>query len=155
MTKKQITEKENYESKFSGKIKRKKPEVSVHCIFCKIIKGEISTVKLWEDKNYFIMLDRQPINPGHILVIPKKHTDYFFDLNDKEYTQLMLKSKEIAKILKNKLNPKRVGIAIEGFGVPHVHVHLVPLQKGNELNPERAKLMKLEQLKAIAKRILK
>jgi len=134
---------------------KKQTEEEKNCIFCKIIRGEFPTAKLWEDKDYFVMLDRQPINPGHVLVIPKKHTNYIFDLNDKEYTKLMLKSKEIAKILKKKLNPKRVGMAVEGFGVPHVHVHLVPENSGNELNPERAKPMNPEQLKEIARRILK
>jgi histidine triad (HIT) family protein len=125
------------------------------CIFCKIIKGEIPAVKLWEDEKYFIILDSSPINPGHTLLLPKKHTDYIFDLNDQEYSELMLKAKEIAKILKKKLNPKRVGMAIEGFGVPHVHIHLVPENKGNELNPERAKDMNIEELNKIAEKITK
>lgn len=126
-----------------------------NCIFCKIVKGEIPATKLWEDEKYFVFLDKSPINPGHTLVLPKKHTDYIFDLNDKEYTKLMLKAKEIANILKKKLNSKRVGIAVEGFAVPHVHVHLVPLNKGNELNPERAKDMDNKELNKIAERIKK
>ncbi len=127
----------------------------IDCIFCKIINGEIPAVKLWEDEKFFIFLDKSPINPGHALVLPKKHTDYVFDLNDKEYTELMLKSKEVAKILKKKLNCKRVGMAVEGFAVPHVHVHLVPENKGNELNPERAKDMDIKGLNKIAEKITK
>ncbi|VVB83116.1 HIT domain protein [uncultured archaeon] len=125
------------------------------CIFCKIIKGEIPAVKLWEDEKYFVFLDKSPINPGHTLVLPKKHTDYIFDLNDKEYTELMLKAKEIAKILKKKLNPKRVGMAVEGFFVPHVHIHLVPENRGNELNPERAMNMDVKELNKLAEKITK
>jgi histidine triad (HIT) family protein len=123
------------------------------CIFCKMINGEIPVTPLIKDKKYLIILDRSPINPGHTLVIPKKHSDYIFDLNDKEYSELMLKAKEVAKILKKKLNPKRVGMAIEGFGVPHVHIHLVPENKGNELNPERAKPMSQEELNKITEKI--
>src|SRR3989344_5549201 len=123
-----------------------------NCIFCKIVAGEIPSVKIWEDEEYFVMLDVHPINPGHILIIPKKHSDYIFDLSDKEYSELMLKTKETAIILKSKLKPKRVGIAVEGFGVPHVHIHLVPLNKGNELNPERAKPSNPENLKKIAEK---
>ncbi|MCX6749504.1 MAG: HIT family protein [Candidatus Pacearchaeota archaeon] len=124
-----------------------------NCIFCKIVKGEIPAVKIWEDKNYFIMLDSHPINPGHTLVIPKKHDEYIFDLNDREYVELILKAKTVAKTLKEKLKPKRIGIAVEGFGVPHVHIHLVPLNKGNELNPERAKHMDENKLKLMAEKI--
>ena len=125
------------------------------CIFCKIIKGEIPAVKLWEDEKFFVFLDKSPINPGHTLVLPKKHTDYIFDLNDKEYTELMLKAKEVAKILKKKLNPKRVGMAVEGFFVPHVHIHLVPENRGNELNPERAINMEVKELNKLAEKITK
>ena len=124
-----------------------------NCIFCKIVKGEIPAVKILEDKKYFAFLDVNPINPGHVLLIPKKHTDYIFDLEEKEYQELMLKAKKIAKLLKEKLNPKRVGLAVEGFFIPHVHIHIVPLNKGNELNPERAKKMDEVQLKLIANKI--
>lgn len=120
-----------------------------NCIFCKIIDGKIPCVKIWEDEKHFVMLDANPINPGHTLLIPKSHVDYVFDLPDNEYKELMLKTKEIAKNLKKKLSPKRVGLAIEGFGVPHVHVHIVPLNKGNELNPERSKPMNVKELKKI------
>ena len=88
-------------------------------------------------------------------MLPKKHTDYIFDLNDKEYTELMLKAKEVAKILKKKLNPKRVGMAVEGFFVPHVHIHLVPENRGNELNPERAINMEVKELNKLAEKITK
>ncbi len=115
--------------------------------------GKFPVDKLWEDEKFFSFLDIHPINPGHVLLIPKKHLDYLFDLNDNEYKELMTKAKEIAIILKKKLKPKRIGMAVEGFGVPHVHIHLVPLNKGNELNPERAKPMDSKELEKIAKRI--
>ncbi len=123
------------------------------CVFCKISSGEIPAEKIFENKKYLAFLDVNPINQGHTLVIPKKHNDYLFDLNDEEYKELMLTVKMIAKIIKNKLNPRRVGLAVEGFFVPHVHVHLVPLNKGNELNPERAKSSTKDKLEKIAERI--
>jgi len=126
-----------------------------NCLFCKIISGEIPAVKLWEDEKYFVFLDKSPINPGHTLVLPKKHTDYIFDLDNKEYMELMLKAKEVAKILKKKLNPKRVGMAVEGFAIPHVHIHLVPENRGNELNPERAMDMDVKELNKLAEKITK
>jgi len=124
-----------------------------NCVFCKIVEGKIPSVKIFEDENFLAFLDVNPINPGHTLVIPKKHSDYLFDLNDEDYKKLMLTAKKIAKIIKDKLKPKRVGLAVEGFFVPHVHVHLVPLNKGNELNPERAKSSAKEELEKIAKKI--
>lgn len=125
------------------------------CVFCKIIKDEKSRQVIWEDENHIAFLDINPISPGHTLLIPKKHTDYFFDLDDREYTELMLKAKEVANKLKVKLNPKRVGVAVEGFGVPHVHVHLVPINRGHEMNPENAKPASVEELIKIADKILK
>src|SRR3989304_4186723 len=128
-------------------------QANENCIFCKIVKGEIPAVKIWEDEKHLVMLDTNPINPGHTLVMPKKHTDYIFDLSDEEYSELMLRAKKIAKLLKNRLNPKRIGLAVEGFFVHHVHVHLVPLNKGNELNPERAKHVDEKELKLMAEKI--
>lgn len=124
-----------------------------NCIFCKIVNGEIPAIKVWEDKKYLAFLDLNPINPGHTLLIPKKHSEYLFDLNDKDYNELMLKVNKIAKLLKEKLNSKKVGLIIEGFAIPHVHVHLIPINKGGELNPERAKSMSKEELIKIAERI--
>ena len=125
------------------------------CIFCKIVKGEVPCNKIWEDENFIAMLDINPINPGHTLVLLKKHADYIFDLGDKEYQDLMLAVKKIAKIIKSRLNPKRVGIVVEGFLIPHVHVHLVPINHGNELNPERARPSNKEELEKIAMEIRK
>ena len=129
--------------------------INNNCIFCKIVKGEIPAVKIFEDEKHFAFLDMNPINSGHTLLIPKKHTDYLFDLNDNEYSKLMLKAKYLAKLLKNKLAPKRVGILVEGFLIPHAHIHLVPLNKGGGLSFEKAKPMSKEELKKLAEKILK
>ena len=126
-----------------------------NCIFCKIVKGDIPCVKIWENEKYLAFLDLNPVNPGHTLLIPKKHTDYIFDLEDNEYQELMLQGKRLAKILKDNLNPKRVGLVVEGFAIPHVHIHLIPINNGNELNPERARPAESEELKEVADKILK
>ena len=129
--------------------------MKTNCIFCKIVKGEIPAVKVWEDEKYLAFLDMRQIKPGHALLIPKKHTDYLFDLDDKEYTQLTLKIKFIAKLLKNKLNAKRIGLMVEGFSIPHIHIHIVPLNKGGELSFYKAKLTSREELNKIAEKIRK
>ena len=71
-------------------------------------------------------LDINPIQPGHTLLIPKQQIDYIFDMNDAEYTNLWLAAKEVAKLLKEKLKCERVCVIVEGYAVPHVHVHLIP-----------------------------
>jgi len=126
-----------------------------NCIFCKFIKGEIPCEKVYESKTALAFLDINPINPGHTLVIPKKHVDYLFDLDDKDYKDLFLEAKKVAKAIKSALGPKRVGVAVEGFGVPHAHIHLVPINKGYELDPNRAKPMGKEELKKIGEKIRK
>lgn len=124
------------------------------CIFCKIVKKEVPCLKIWEDEKHLAFLDLGQINPGHTLLIPKNHIDYLFDMTDDEYCDLLLKGKQIAKLLKLKLKPKRVGLAVEGFGVPHVHLHLVPINNANELNPERATHPKIDELQKVAEKIL-
>ncbi len=125
-----------------------------NCIFCKIANGEIPSIKIWENENFFAFLDSHPIKFGHTLLIPKKHIDYVFDLNDDEYTELMLNVKEVAKQLKTKLNSKKIGLIIEGFVVPHAHIHLVPINGLSELNPEVRLDVKTKELNEIAKIIL-
>jgi histidine triad (HIT) family protein len=125
------------------------------CVFCKIVKGEIPCHKIYESDNYLCFLDINPITEGHVLLIPKKHIDYVFDMPRNEYSRLFLEAKKISEKLKKATNVKRIGLAIEGFAVPHVHLHLVPLTKGNQLNPENAKPLKHDQLIAIADKIKK
>lgn len=119
------------------------------CIFCKIILNEIPVYKVWEDNNTLVFLDINPINPGHILVVPKEHSDDLFELEESSYINLLKTAKMLAPKLKNIMNSKRVGMVVEGFGVAHTHIHLIPINRGNELNPERAKSETPEELKKI------
>ena len=96
-------------------------------IFTKIIKGEIPCYKIYEDNTVFAMLDIDPLSDGHVLVFPKKQVDLLWDLDQDIYNHLMDIAKIIAEKIQNKLNPLRVGMVVEGFGVPHAHIHLVPL----------------------------
>lgn len=124
-----------------------------NCIFCKIVRKEIPTDTVWEDDNFIAFMDLMPINPGHVLVVPKVHTDYIFDMDNQSYLELFLASKNLAPHIQKVTNAKRVGIAVEGFGVPHCHVHLVPLHRAQELNPERAKKADGKDLLNIAEKI--
>ncbi|OGH80732.1 MAG: hypothetical protein A3I29_01965 [Candidatus Magasanikbacteria bacterium RIFCSPLOWO2_02_FULL_44_11] len=111
----------------------------MHCNFCNIIKKEANALVVWENREFLLFLDIKPINPGHLLLIPKKHIGDVFLLEERTYVRLFKKVKQIAAIVKKNMKAPRVGIAIEGFGVPHAHVHIVPVYKGNELNPLKAK----------------
>jgi len=125
-----------------------------NCIFCKIIKGEIPCYKVWEDENFFAFLDLNPIREGHTLVIPKKHVNYIFDMEDKDYSWLMLASKKVSELLKKKINSKRIGVLVEGFGVDHVHVHLVPIDNGGQVCLQYSKHASNEELDKVVKKIL-
>ena len=93
-------------------------------IFSKIIKGEIPCYKIAENEDYFSFLDINPIAEGHTLVIPKKETDYIFDLSDESLQGLISFSKRIAKGIDQSLGTIRTGIIVEGLEVPHAHIHL-------------------------------
>jgi histidine triad (HIT) family protein len=109
-------------------------------IFTKIVQGEIPAHKVAETEKYLAFLDVNPLVQGHVLVIPKKEVDYLFDLEDEEYSELMLFAKIVASGIKKAVPCKRVGVAVIGLEVPHVHVHLVPLNQMNDINFSRAKL---------------
>lgn len=103
-------------------------------LFSRIAAGEIPSYKVAEDDRHFAFLDINPVHPGHVLAIPKKETDYIFDLDDKEYAALMLFAKRVAKALKAAIPCRKVGVTVIGLDVPHTHVHLVPMDKGDDMN---------------------
>ena len=112
-------------------------------IFSKIIKGEIPSFKVAEDDRYYAFLDINPIKKGHTLVIPKlpePEADYIFDLDDEVLAGLMVFAKKVAVGIKAATGCKRVGVAVLGMEVNHVHVHLVPLDSERDMlftNPKR------------------
>jgi histidine triad (HIT) family protein len=96
-------------------------------IFTKIINGDIPCHKIAEDEHHFSFLDINPIAEGHTLVVPKKETDYFFDLSQLEIDAMMAFAKKVAMGIDETLEPLRTGIIVQGLEVPHAHLHLVPL----------------------------
>ncbi|HEY1006637.1 MAG TPA: HIT family protein [Sphingobacteriaceae bacterium] len=123
-------------------------------IFTKIVQGEIPAHKVAETDRYLAFLDVNPLVEGHVLVIPKREVDYIFDLGDEEYAELMLFAKIVASGVRKAIPCKRVGVAVIGLEVPHVHVHLVPLNQMNDINFSRAKMHPSgEELAATAAKI--
>ncbi len=101
------------------------------CIFCKIIKGGISADKIYEDENCLAFLDITPINPGHVLLIPKEHYENLYDLPDKELKQLAPIIKKLAIAIKKGVNAEGINIGMNnerpaGQLVPHAHFHIMP-----------------------------
>lgn len=112
----------------------------------------MEAVKIWENDQLLLLLDRKPINRGHVILIPKMHVENIFDMPEPAYGALFLAAKDVAPILQKLTQAKRVGLAIEGFGVPHIHVHLVPVNKGNQLNPLRAKEVSAATLRRVQRK---
>ena len=105
-------------------------------IFTRIIKGEIPSFKVAEDDRFYAFLDIHPLAKGHTLVIPKlpePEADYIFDLDDRTLADMMVFAKKVAVGLKEATGCKRVGMAVLGMEVNHVHIHLVPLNKETDM----------------------
>jgi histidine triad (HIT) family protein len=125
-------------------------------IFTRIINGEIPCYKVAEDDNYFAFLDINPLKAGHTLVVPKKETDYIFDLDDTQLTGLILFSKKVATAIKSVVPCNRIGVAILGLEVPHAHIHLVPMDTMEDINFRKPKLkFSAEEFREIAEKISK
>lgn len=125
-------------------------------IFTKIINREIPGHIVAEDENYIAFLDIMPLVKGHVLVVPKQEVDYIFDLDPAVLSGLHLFAQQVAKAIDKTIKCTRVGVAVIGLEVPHVHVHLVPLNTMDDINFTREKLkLSKEELAEIAERIRK
>lgn len=124
-------------------------------IFSKIVTGEVPAYKIAEDENYLAFLDVFPIAKGHTLVIPKKETDYIFDLEPTHLGGLIQFAQKVAKAIDKSVECKRVGLAVVGLEVPHAHIHLIPLETVNSINFSAPKLkFSKEEMEAIASKII-
>jgi len=112
----------------------------VSSIFSKIVSGEIPAFKVAEDDNHLAFLDISPLEKGHVLVIPKKETDYIFDITSDEYLELWKFAQKVAKGMDKVIECERIGVAVIGLEVPHAHIHLLPLNNVSDINFERPKL---------------
>jgi histidine triad (HIT) family protein len=120
-------------------------------IFSKIVAGEIPCHKIAETEKYLAFLDVMPLVNGHVLVIPKKETDYIFDLEDEELSGLMAFAKVVATALRKAVPCRRIGVSVIGLEVPHAHVHLVPMNQMDDMNFTRPKMQpSQDELAAVA-----
>ena len=122
-------------------------------IFTKIVSGEIPSYKLAEDDNYLAFLDINPNTKGHTLVIPKKEINKLFDLDQKEYLDLMSFSYRVAKAIEKTVPCKRIGMSVIGLEVPHVHVHLIPINTMSDMRFVEKEKLTSNEFESLAKDI--
>lgn len=122
-------------------------------IFTKIINGEIPSYKIAEDENYFAFLDINPNAKGHTLVIPKQEVNKIFDLDEATYLGLMSFAYRVAKALEKSLVCKRIGMSVVGLEVPHVHVHLIPINIMDDMRFTKKEKLSHEEFVALAETI--
>jgi histidine triad (HIT) family protein len=122
-------------------------------IFTKIVSGELPAYKVAEDEQHLAFLDINPNAKGHTLCIPKKETDKLFDLSQAEYIALMHFSRKVALGLEKAVPCQRIGMTIIGLEVPHVHVHLIPLQSMADATFGKKERFSSEEMQALTKNI--
>ena len=123
-------------------------------IFSKIVSGEIPSFKVAENECFLAFLDITPLRKGHVLVIPKTDTDYIFDIEDKELSEMIVFAKSVAIKIKKVFPCKKIGVSVIGLEVPHAHIHLVPMNSISDMNFSQEKLkLSNEELIEIASKI--
>lgn len=122
-------------------------------IFTKIINGEIPSFKVAENSDFYAFLDINPNAKGHTLVVPKKEVNRLFDLDEETYAGLMSFSRKIAKSMKKVIECDRIGMTVIGLEVPHVHIHLIPLNKMEDIQFTKKVSLEKEEFETIAKAI--
>lgn len=103
-------------------------------IFTKIINGEVPCYKVTETEDCIAFLDIMPLAKGHVLIIPKKEVNNYFDLEDDLFQKVNALAKKVSKAIKKSVACARIGVSVIGLEVPHAHVHLVPINKLSDLN---------------------
>ena len=124
------------------------------CVFCEIVSESSPCYKVYEDERHLGILDINPIRDGHILLIPKRHDAYVFNLKEVEYLNLFKIAKLIVPHLQTAFGAERIGMLIGGISISHIHIHLIPTYHSRDIDPNLAKPASREVLLAVQERIL-
>ena len=122
-------------------------------IFTKIINGEIPCYKVAEDEQFFAFLDINPNTKGHTLCVPKQEVNKLFDLDQESYNGLMRFSRKVAKALERTIPCERIGLTVIGLEVPHVHVHLIPINEMKDMSFRHKTPVSPEEMRELAEQI--
>jgi histidine triad (HIT) family protein len=124
------------------------------CIFCSIVADNIPYHEIvWQNKNFMAFLDKYPLRLGHTLLIPKKHHDNILDYPENSYRALMREAKKLATTIQSVSHAKRIIFMIEGFSVPHLHVHLIPINKKGQVGELRHANVSAKRAEDFARRM--
>ncbi|WP_060874796.1 HIT family protein [Myroides odoratus] len=122
-------------------------------IFTKIINGELPAYKIAENDQFLAFLDINPNAKGHTLCIPKQEINKIFDMEEEHYVELMKFSRKIAKALEQAVPCQRIGMSVVGLEVPHVHVHLIPLQTMDDIRFSKKETLSPEAFEEVVKKV--
>lgn len=122
-------------------------------IFTQIIERGLPSEIIYEDERTIVILTLEPHNPGHMLVIPKAQVDRFYDLEQVDYEAVMKVVKEMSRLAQEVFNPVRVGLAVVGFEVPHVHVHVIPMNAIADIDHTKAVPVSREELRRVGEKL--
>jgi histidine triad (HIT) family protein len=124
-------------------------------IFSRIINGEIPAYRIAEDDFFLAFLDINPLREGHTLVIPKTETDHFFDLEESYLSRILVFAKPIANAIEKSFSCNRCGMVVIGLEVPHAHLHLIPIDRANDMDFKKPKLkLSEQQFRSIQERLI-
>ena len=123
------------------------------CVFCGIVGGSSPAHVVWSDAAHVAFLDRNPVAPGHVLLVPRAHASTVYDLAPAAYAALFERARRLAGPVARAAGAPRAGIAVEGYGVDHAHVHLVPVWRAGDLDPCRQAPASEAELRAAADRL--
>jgi histidine triad (HIT) family protein len=123
------------------------------CVFCRIVEGRAPAHVVWSDAEHVAFLDACPIAAGHVLLIPRMHVPWVDELSAEAHARLFACVRELARAVASAAGAPHTGIAVEGYGVPHVHVHLVPVWRGGDLDPCRQAPATEDALQEAARRV--
>ena len=122
-------------------------------VFTKILKKEFSGEVVYQDKACFSILSVEPHNPGHLLLIPKEQIADWQDVDKDTWSHMMLVAQDLAGVIKKVYDAPKIALALVGFDVPHVHIHIFSLFSATDIDSNNAKATDIDELKRNADKI--
>lgn len=124
-----------------------------HCVFCRIVDGRAPAHIVWSDDEHIAFLDINPVTSGHVLLVPRAHVQWVAELSPDAHARLFARVRDLAGPVAAAANAPQTAIAVEGYGVPHAHVHLVPVWRAGDLDPCRQRPAAEAELRLAAERL--